>query len=76
MPTNKQRISVILSAGEYAELSALAEKHNLSMAWIGHQAIIDFLENNRGVLLQLPLAFQKRPERVRLLKNEPQPTHE
>jgi hypothetical protein len=61
MPTNKQRISINLSNSEYAELSALAERHNLSMAWLGHKAVLDLLEQSRGEL-QLPLAFPKGPE--------------
>lgn len=59
MPTCKQRVSINLSNKEYAELSALAERHNLSMAWIGHKAILEFLENNRDEILQLPLTFIK-----------------
>jgi hypothetical protein len=75
MPTSKQRISIILSDGEYAELSALAERHNLSMAWIGHKALLEFLEKSSGEL-QLPLAFAKRPEeRPRLSHNKRHATH-
>jgi hypothetical protein len=61
MPTTKQRISINLSESEYAELSALAEAHSLSMAWIGHKAILNFMEQYRGESLQLPLSFAKRP---------------
>ncbi len=61
MPTSKPRISINLSESEYAELSALAERHNLSMAWIGHKAIMEFMEQNRAETLQLPLSFAKRP---------------
>jgi hypothetical protein len=61
MPTIKQRVTINLSDNEYGELAALAEKHDLSMAWIGHKAIVDFLEKTRGELLQLPLTFAKRP---------------
>ena len=71
MPTNKQRISINLSDDEYAELSALAERHNLSKAWIGHKAILDFLEQNRAESLQLPLTFIKRQEPLQWPKNEP-----
>jgi predicted transcriptional regulator len=63
MPTTKQRISINLEDGEYAELSALAEKHNISMAWIGRKAILDLLERNRKDPLQLPLSFAERGER-------------
>jgi hypothetical protein len=73
MPTSKQRISINLSAGEYAKLAALAERNNLSMAWIGHKAILEFLEQNRDDLLQLPLAFVKRPNRPRSLKTDMRP---
>jgi len=60
MPTSKQRISINLSDSEYAELSALAAQCNLSMAWIGHQAVLNFLELNRTESFQLPLTFGKR----------------
>lgn len=76
MPTSKQRISINLSDTEYEELSALAERHNLSMAWIGHRAILDFLEQNRAESLQLPLTFAKRPNWPRLLKDEPRPVND
>jgi hypothetical protein len=64
MPTNKQRVTINLSESEYRELAALAERHNVSMAWIGHKALIDFLEQARVETLQLPLAFPKRPQRT------------
>lgn len=62
LPTNKQRLSINLSAVEYAELSALATKNNLSMAWIGHKAILEFLTQARTESLQLPLSFSKHRE--------------
>ena len=67
MPTNKPRLSINLSESEYVELSALAERHKLSMAWIGHQAILAFLEKNRTELLQFPLSFGEQPELVKEL---------
>jgi hypothetical protein len=72
MPTTKPRISINLSESEYAELSALAARYNLSMAWIGHKAIFNFLEQNRVESLQLPLTFAKQPEKSPWLKNERQ----
>jgi hypothetical protein len=60
MPTSKPRLSINLSAGEYAELSALAERNNLSMAWLGHKAVLDFLATARTESLQLPLSFSRR----------------
>lgn len=71
MPTVKQRISINLDNGEYAELAALSRKHNLSMAWIGHKAIAEFLERYRDNSLQLPLAFAERAERPEWLSDEP-----
>lgn len=71
MPTTKQRISINLQDGEYAELAALAEKYNISMAWIGRKAIIDFLERHRENPLQLPLTFSQRAERPEWLENGP-----
>jgi len=62
MPTTKQRLSINLPDSEYAELAALAERHNLSMAWIGRKAIIDFLGRHRDNPLQLPLTFSERAE--------------
>jgi hypothetical protein len=61
MPTTKQRLSINLTDSEYAELSDLAVRNNLSMAWIGHKAILDFLENIRSSSAQLPLALNRRP---------------
>jgi hypothetical protein len=70
MPTSKQRISINLSDPEYAELAALAERNNLSMAWIGHKAIIDFLEQHRESL-QLPLNFRRPPGAPSTMAQEP-----
>ena len=68
MPTSKQRISINLEDGEYAELSALAEKHDISMAWIGRKAILDFLDRNREAPIQLPLDFAEHGNRLKWLK--------
>lgn len=63
MPTNKQRVTINLSDSEYNELAALAEHNNVSMAWIGHKALADFLDQARGENLQLPLPFPQRAGR-------------
>ena len=55
MPTTKQRISINLPEDEYTALSVLATKSNLSMAWVGRKAILDFLDRYRDK--QIPLAF-------------------
>lgn len=53
----KHRVSVNLSAEEYQELSWLAEKYRVSMAWLSRQAIGDFLDRCRQETLQLPLGL-------------------
>ena len=60
LPTNKQRISIVLSESEHRKLAELAARNNLSMAWIGHKAILDFLGQQHGKALQLPLTHSKR----------------
>ena len=56
MPTNKRRIAVNLSELEYSGLVELAEKHEVSLAWLGRQAILDFVERYQGgEQLDLPL---------------------
>ena len=53
------RISVGLSDREHAELLALSEKHRVSLAWLGRQAITEFLERYRNRELQLPLTLER-----------------
>ena len=53
MPQN-HRISVGLSNAEYAELRQLSEKHRVSVAWLGRQAIVEFLERCRSQDPQMP----------------------
>ena len=53
--TSKCRVSVNLSADEHRELAALAERAKVSKAWLGRQAIADFLERTRDGQVQLPL---------------------
>lgn len=52
---SKNRLTVNLAGNEYQELFALAEKNNVSMAWLGRQAIVRLLEQNKHEELQLPL---------------------
>lgn len=60
----KPRISITLPVREYRELSALAEKHHISLAWLGRQAVIEFLERHQDRELQLPLTLpHQRPNR-------------
>lgn len=53
----KPRISVSLPERDYRELSALAEKHHISLAWLGRQAVLEFLERYQDRELQLPLTM-------------------
>ena len=69
MPQN-HRISVGLSDAEHTELRALSAKHRVSVAWLGRQAILEFLERCRSNEFQMPLGWQQetsqeltRPER-------------
>lgn len=55
--TAKPRISISLPEQEYKELLALAEKHHISLAWLGRQAVAEFLERYQGQELQLPLTM-------------------
>ncbi len=57
--TSKQRVSVNLIESEYQELAALAQKHQVSMAWLGRQAIQEFLSRYRQQELQLPLKLSR-----------------
>jgi hypothetical protein len=62
MPTTKHRVAVNLSDKEYAELSGLASAHDVSLAWLGRQAILEFMARYRGgEQLQLPLRL--KPQR-------------
>jgi len=54
---SKHRITVNLSEAEYNDLSSLSESQRVSMAWLGREAISEFLERYRREELQLPLAL-------------------
>ena len=54
MPS-KHRVSLNLTPEEYREIAALAEHARVSKAWIGRQALLEFLERYRDRQLQLPL---------------------
>lgn len=51
------RISVGLSEREYADLQSLSERHRVSMAWLGRQAISEFLDRHASAEQQLPLSL-------------------
>ena len=56
----KTRFSVALDEQEYAELSAMAEKHRVSMAWLVRHAVTEFLERHQSEQLQIPLPLVGR----------------
>ena len=51
----RHRVTINLEDREYAELSALSERHRVSLAWLGRRAIIELLERSESEGLQLPL---------------------
>ena len=59
----KFRVTVNLVEPEYRELSALSDKHRVSLAWLGRQAIIEFLKRHEEeVQLPLTLSSERRSE--------------
>ena len=61
----RHRVTINLEDREYAELSALSEKHRVSLAWLGRRAIVELLERSESEGLQLPLDLppERRPTR-------------
>ena len=57
---SKSRLSVGLSDSELAELTALKDRHHVSMAWLGRQAILEFISRYRAEHVQLPLKLAGR----------------
>ena len=57
----KTRFSVALDEQDYAELLEMANKHQISMAWIVRQAVTDFLDRYRSETAQLPLHLPSAP---------------
>lgn len=51
----KHRVTVNLADREYQELSALSQKNRVSLAWLGRQAIMEFLDRYANEERQLPL---------------------
>jgi hypothetical protein len=56
----KTRLSVGLTDAELGELVALKNRHNVSMAWLGRRAIIEFIAKYQGEHTQLPLKLSNR----------------
>lgn len=60
----KHRVTVNLAEREYEELAALSHKNRVSLAWLGRQAIIEFLDRYAGEERQLPLNLSLREKRT------------
>ena len=58
---SKYRVSLNLGPEEYREVTALADVARVSKAWIGRQALIEYLERYRGRELQFPLDLTLPP---------------
>ena len=58
--TSKERLTVNLEKSEYLELQELARGNNVSMAWLGRQAIIRLLEQYREEEVQFPLDLNRK----------------
>ncbi len=54
-----QRLSVTVTDSEQAKLQELAVRHHVSMAWLGRQAIIEFLDKYHSENRQLPLPLRE-----------------
>ena len=55
------RISVSLEAEDHRDLNLIAEKSDVSVAWVIRRAIAEFLDKHRGLAFgQLPLALEER----------------
>ena len=54
-------MTVNLDDREYRELSALAEKYRVSLAWLLRQGTVQFLDRHAQDEMQLPLGLS--PER-------------
>ena len=60
MPTTKHRVAISLDDREFAEAAAMAEKHNVSLSWLGRQALLEFLARYRNEQINLPLRLAAR----------------
>jgi hypothetical protein len=60
MPTTKHRVAVNLDDSEFAELAAIAGKHDVSLAWLGRQAFLEFMARYRNEQLNLPMRLEAR----------------
>jgi predicted transcriptional regulator len=55
----KRRITVNLTDAEYATLSKLAERFQVSLAWLGRRALAELVEKYQHRSAQMPLPFTR-----------------
>jgi len=60
----KHRVTINIDDSEFRQLVALSDKHRVSLAWLGRQAIIEFLERHEDEELQLPLSLSSERRRT------------
>ena len=58
MPTTKHRIAANLTETEFGELAGMAEKYDVSLAWLSRKAILEFIDRYQVEQLQLPLRLE------------------
>lgn len=54
-----QRITVSLSQSNHAELTKLAQRHDVSISWLARQALVDFIDKYKDAQAKLPLHITK-----------------
>ena len=47
MPTTKHRIAANLTDAEFGDLAAMADKYDVSLAWLSRKAILEFIARYR-----------------------------
>ena len=52
--TTKERFTVNIDADHLERFQRMAERHDVSLAWLGRQAIVQFLANHEGPQSELP----------------------
>jgi hypothetical protein len=55
LPTTKHRVPANLTDAEFRELAAMAERYDVSLAWLTRKAILEFIDRYHSEQLQLPL---------------------
>ena len=53
------RITVSLSEQNHAELTGLAERHDVSISWLTRQALVEFIDKHKNTQTQLPFHIKK-----------------